>query len=100
MDVPFFLFPTTLRSQAFTGTSAAAPQAAGLAAVLWSRHPSWSAEEVHTALMKSALDVGPPRLDSETGFGMIRLPGSRMDETKGQSDEKSSYWVSFPRSPV
>jgi len=66
-------FPTTLRSQAFTGTSAAAPQAAGLAAVLWSRHPNWSAEEVHTALIKSARDVGPPGPDSETGFGMIHL---------------------------
>jgi subtilisin family serine protease len=67
-------FPTTIRSQAFSGTSAAAPQAAGLAAVLWSRHPTWSAEEVHAALIKSARDVGPPGPDSETGFGMIRLP--------------------------
>jgi subtilisin family serine protease len=67
-------FPTTLRSNAFTGTSAAAPQAAGLAAVLWSRHPGWSAEQIHAALIKSARDVGPPGPDSETGFGMIRLP--------------------------
>jgi subtilisin family serine protease len=67
-------FPTTIRSQAFSGTSAAAPQAAGLAAVLWSRHPKWSAEEVHAALIKCARDVGPPGPDCETGYGMIALP--------------------------
>ena len=67
-------FPTTIRSQAFTGTSAAAPQAAGLAAVLWSRHPKWPAEEVHAALIKSARDVGPPGPDCETGYGLIALP--------------------------
>lgn len=67
-------FPTILRSQAFTGTSAAAPQGAALAAVLWSRHPSWTAEEIHAALIKSARDVGPPGPDCETGYGMIALP--------------------------
>jgi subtilisin family serine protease len=67
-------FPTTLRSQAFTGTSAAAPQAAALAAVLWSRHLNWTAEEVHATLIKSARDVGPPGPDCETGYGMIKLP--------------------------
>src|SRR5262249_53277031 len=47
-------FPTTVRSQAFSGTSAAAPQAAALAAVLWSRHLQWSAEQIRAILVKSA----------------------------------------------
>jgi subtilisin family serine protease len=67
-------FPTTIRPQAFTGTSAAAPQAAALAAVLWSRHPQWTAENVRALLTKSARDVGPPGPDCETGYGMIALP--------------------------
>ncbi len=67
-------FPITLRSQSFTGTSAAAPQAAALAAVLWSHHPNWTAEEIHAALIKSSRDVGLPGPDCETGHGMIALP--------------------------
>lgn len=69
-------FPTTVRSQAFTGTSAAAPQAAALAAVLWSRHPKWTAKEVHTNLVQFAHDVGRPGPDLETGYGMIALPNA------------------------
>jgi len=67
-------FPTTVRAQPFTGTSAAAPQAAAVAALLWSRHPQWIAEQIRNVLTKSARDVGPPGPDCETGFGMIALP--------------------------
>jgi subtilisin family serine protease len=66
-------FPTTLRDRPFSGTSAAAPQAAGLAALLWSRHPDWSAAQVLAVLRDSARDVGAPGLDCETGFGCLRL---------------------------
>jgi subtilisin family serine protease len=67
-------FPTTVRSQAFTGTSAAAPQAAALAAVLWSCHPQWTAPQVRAGLVQFAHDVGRPGPDCETGYGMIALP--------------------------
>src|SRR5262249_40640851 len=67
-------FPTTVRSQAFTGTPAAAPQAAALAAILWSRHPHWNAQQVRASLVQSARDVGRPGPDCETGYGMISLP--------------------------
>jgi subtilisin family serine protease len=69
-------FPTTVRSQAFTGTSAAAPQAAALAAILWSRHPHWNAQQVRASLVQSARDVGRPGPDCETGYGMISLPAT------------------------
>jgi hypothetical protein len=67
-------FPSLCRLQAFTGTSAAAPQAAGLAALVWSRHPEWPARQVRAALLQSAQDLGPPGPDYETGYGMITLP--------------------------
>ncbi|HEV3119924.1 MAG TPA: S8 family serine peptidase [Gemmataceae bacterium] len=67
-------FPSLWRSRAFSGTSASAPQAAGLAALLWSRQPGWSAQQIRTALQSSATDLGPPGHDYETGYGMIRLP--------------------------
>jgi hypothetical protein len=70
-EVPF---PSLLRGHPFTGTSAAAPQAAGLAALLWSRHPDWTAGQVRAALLASARDLGPPGHDWETGYGRVTLP--------------------------
>ncbi len=67
-------FPSRWRRQPFTGTSAAAPQAAALAALWWSRFPHWDAEQVRTAMQESALDLGPAGHDFETGYGLIRLP--------------------------
>ena len=59
----------------FSGTSAAAPQAAGLAALMLGRHPDWSPKKVVEVLRKAAVDVDPPGHDPETGYGLLRLPG-------------------------
>ncbi len=67
-------FPSLCRKTPFAGTSASAPQAAGLAAVLWSSEPGWTADQVSAALRESAIDLGPPGHDHETGYGLIRLP--------------------------
>jgi subtilisin family serine protease len=67
-------FPSLCRSQPFTGTSAAAPQAAGLAALLWSNHANASALEIARMLKAAAVDLGPVGHDHETGYGLIRLP--------------------------
>ncbi|MCI0463584.1 MAG: S8 family serine peptidase [Gemmataceae bacterium] len=67
-------FPSLWRSRAFSGTSAAAPQAAALAALWWSRHPEWTANQVRAALRTSARDLGPAGHDYETGYGRIMLP--------------------------
>ncbi len=67
-------FASLCRARPFAGTSAAAPQAAGLAALVWSRHPDWTADQVRAYLRRHAHDLGPPGHDWETGFGLIRLP--------------------------
>jgi subtilisin family serine protease len=67
-------FPSAWRSKPFSGTSAAAPQAAALAALLFAKHPDWSARQVRKALVAAAEDLGPPGHDCETGFGCVRLP--------------------------
>ncbi len=66
-------FPSTWRpGQPFAGTSAASPQAAALAALVWSRHPGWTARQVRAALTGAARPtVGKP---SEVGRGVVRLP--------------------------
>jgi hypothetical protein len=71
-------FPSLWRPHPFTGTSAAAPQAAGLAALLWTSHPDWTANQVRETLQKSARDLGPPGHDDETGYGLVNLPASHI----------------------
>ena len=67
-------FPSLCRDRAFAGTSAAAPQAAALAALLWSRQPASSAAAVRKVLRESARDLGPGGHDLETGYGLMVLP--------------------------
>src|SRR5262249_24285665 len=69
--VPFMSF---CRSRPFAGTSAAAPQAAGLAAVLWSLHKSSPAQEICRQLLDASFDLGQPGPDFETGYGRVLLP--------------------------
>jgi subtilisin family serine protease len=70
-------FPSRARSRPFVGTSAAAPQAAALAALLWARHPDWAASQVRAAMVHSAHDLLTPGHDDETGYGLIALPPLR-----------------------
>ncbi len=67
-------FPSQWRSRPFTGTSAAAPQAAALAALLWSRHPTWNARQVRDSLRSAARPAGTINPNCETGYGSIHLP--------------------------
>jgi hypothetical protein len=67
-------FPSRWRARPFAGTSAAAPQAAALAALWWSRHPLWNAGRVRRAMQASAVDLGPVGHDDETGYGLVHLP--------------------------
>jgi hypothetical protein len=67
-------FPSLWRERPFSGTSAASPQAAALAALWCCRHPDWTAAKVRQQMCKTARDLGPPGHDSETGYGLIQLP--------------------------
>jgi hypothetical protein len=67
-------FASLWRPRPFNGTSAAAPQAAALAALWWSRHPGWTAKQVREAMQATARDLGPKGHDAETGYGLITLP--------------------------
>ncbi len=67
-------FPSQWRERPFGGTSAAAPQGSALAALVWSRHPSWSRNQVKQFLASAVRDLNTPGHDWETGYGLLRLP--------------------------
>ncbi len=87
----------------FFGTSAAAPHAAAVAALLRSFDASLTAAQVYAALQDTAIDMGSPGLDFESGAGLIQadpalaslvpplvvatqsLPGGRVNEWYSQA---------------
>lgn len=67
-------FTSWWRARQFSGTSAASPQVAALAALWWCRYPEWTAEQVRSALRVSTRDLLTPGPDCETGHGLVFLP--------------------------
>ena len=57
----------------FSGSSMAAPLAAGAAAVVWGQAPGLRAHEVATLLSASARDLGAPGADADLGWGRLDL---------------------------
>ncbi|MGY6655102.1 S8 family peptidase [Amycolatopsis sp. TRM77291] len=57
--------------QPFFGTSAAAPSAAAIAALLKQGKPSATQAEIRNALVSTAIDLGAPGFDPVTGAGVI-----------------------------
>jgi subtilisin family serine protease len=67
-------FPSRWRPRPFAGTSAAAPQASALAALLWSRHADWNANQIRSALQSVARRCAASSPAWETGHGLLCLP--------------------------
>jgi subtilisin-like proprotein convertase family protein len=55
----------------FYGTSAAAPHAAAIAALIKSAVPAITPAQLRTALVTSAIDIETPGLDRDTGAGIV-----------------------------
>mmetsp|Transcript_20846 Transcript_20846/g.27452 ORF Transcript_20846/g.27452 Transcript_20846/m.27452 type:complete len:81 (+) Transcript_20846:36-278(+) len=54
-----------------SGTSAATPHVAGVAALVWSHFPQCSNKQIREALLQSAQDLGPVGCDEKNGYGQL-----------------------------
>jgi thermitase len=54
-----------------SGTSMSAPMVSGAAALLLSRHPDWTPDEVRARLVSTARDLGPHGRDDRYGAGRL-----------------------------
>ena len=55
----------------FTGTSAAAPHAGAIAALVKSAAPGLTPAQIRTALTSTAIDIEAPGVDRDSGFGIL-----------------------------
>lgn len=55
----------------FNGTSSATPHAAGIGALVWSRNPALSPDQVRQVLINSCDNLGPAGWDGDTGYGRL-----------------------------
>jgi hypothetical protein len=60
----------------FFGTSAAAPHAAAAAGLMLQAVPTTTPDTVYGLLEGTALDIGPPGFDFDSGFGLIQADGA------------------------
>lgn len=61
-----------------SGTSMATPHVAGLAALLWSKNPTLSNEQIRQIIRNGAVDLGNPGKDPSFGYGRIDANGSML----------------------
>lgn len=70
------------------GTSYAAPQVSGAAAVVWSAFPYFSNDQVRQAILGGAKDLGDPGVDPVFGWGLL-------DVSKAANGPSTFAWGDF-----
>jgi subtilisin family serine protease len=56
-----------------SGTSMSAPMVSGAAALLFSRHPDWTPDQVRGRIVATARDLGPRGRDDRFGAGRLDI---------------------------
>lgn len=58
--------------ESWNGTSMATPHVAGVAALVWSKNPSWTNQQIRGALERTAVDLGVAGRDDTYGHGLVQ----------------------------
>jgi subtilisin family serine protease len=70
---PLAVEPTGYTTDA-AGTSFASPLVAGAAAWIWTVRPDLDNSQLFEVMRRSATDIGTPRFDSASGYGLLNIP--------------------------
>lgn len=85
--------------QRWDGTSMATPHAAALAALIWSRYPTWTAPRVAAALLDTAQDIATAGTDTASGCGRINAAAAVITGTQSSVPQcKSTVFEAPPSS--
>ena len=76
VDVVSALAASKNGKSSLNGTSMAAPQVSGAAAILLEARPDLAPSDVKRVLLKTADDLGPPGADNAYGYGALNLTGA------------------------
>lgn len=71
---PDYVTGVSYGTENFSGTSAAAPHVAGLAALLKNRYPAYTSSQIRACLVSCARDLGAVGVDNVSGAGSALLP--------------------------
>jgi hypothetical protein len=83
----------------FFGTSAAAPHAAAVAALMLQAVPTTAPERVYEILETTAIDMGPPGFDFDSGFGLIQADQALATLGVGSQERLVNSLVTFELVP-
>ncbi|NOH62215.1 S8 family serine peptidase [Vibrio sp. RE88] len=61
----------------YNGTSMATPHVTGVAGLVWSYHPTCTAQQVRKALTASATDIDSEGRDNRTGYGLVNADAAK-----------------------
>ncbi|KHD23952.1 peptidase S8 [Vibrio caribbeanicus] len=61
----------------YNGTSMATPHVAGVAGLVWSYHPTCTAQQVRKAITASATDIDVAGRDNRTGYGLVNADAAK-----------------------
>jgi uncharacterized protein DUF4214/subtilase family protein len=93
-NTTFFVSETDLEPDGFPnfcGTSAAVPHAAAVAALLVDQKPSLTPAQIYRTLEETAIDMGTPAFDSDSGFGLIQADAALL----GNADFVRQQYLDF-----
>jgi len=82
------------------GTSMAAPQAAGVAALVWAKYPSMEPYEIRSLLRQTAEDIEHRGWDPYSGYGMLRADRALREAARTDIYEPNGSRASAKTLPV